>query len=260
MKIVLLGSGNMATRLAIAFKAAGHHVAQIWSRNMPAASELAAKVGAEAVASMNELNQDATVYILAVSDDAISAVASTFPFKERLLVHTSGATSLDQIRPFSNCTGVFYPLQTLSKQKSVDFLDIPVGIEGSDAEVSDILLKLAATISEKATLIDSGQRMVLHVAAVFACNFTNHLYAIAEKMLSDYHMSFDLLRPLIEETARKAQFFSPATVQTGPAARNDVGTINRHLDLLQKEDGRLIAMYEMLTDSIQDLSRQKSER
>ncbi len=240
----------MATRLGCAFYAAGHSILQVWSRSASNAATLARKLGAlSADTDFSQLRDDADIYILCVSDDAIAELADRFPFKDKLLVHTSGATALDIIRNGAQHTGVFYPLQTLSKVKDLDFLDIPIGIEGSDERAHACLNKLGATISEKVYPVDSGQRLTLHLAAVVACNFSNHMYALAEGLLQEHQLSFDLLRPLIQETAQKAMFFSPSKVQTGPAARGDAGTLIRHLEMLENNSS-LQAIYKLVSDSI----------
>lgn len=240
----------MATCLGLAFRAAGHTVLQVWSRQHENARSLADRLGAQAISGdFDQLTEDASVYIMAVVDDAICQLADKFPFKDRILVHTSGATAMGALSAGSARTGVLYPLQTLSKFKSVDFLDVPVGIEASDPEVYTCLEKLSSSISEKVYSVNSAQRQALHLAAVLACNFTNHLYALAEKMLADNQLDFDLLRPLISETAQKAMFFSPAKSQTGPAARHDMGTINKHLQMLSADE-KLMNIYRLLTDSI----------
>lgn len=239
----------MATRLGIAFKAAGHQIIQVWGRNTDATSSLGKKLNANIASSFEQITRDADIYILAVSDDAIQDVARSFPHKDKLLVHTSGATPLSVLEKYITYAGVIYPLQTLSKIKEVDFIDIPIGIEASTPIHQSQLHFLAESISEKVQVISSQQRRVLHLAAVFACNFTNHLYVIAEKMLKEEGVDFDLLKPLIAETTKKALVFSPSSVKTGPASRSDYGTISAHLELLTNKD-RLSSIYKLLTDSI----------
>lgn len=249
MKVVLIGSGNVATHLGGALKTAGHDILQVWSRDADHASALAGILSAASTDNVCDLSDAGDIYILSVADDAIADMASKFPFQDKLLVHTSGTTELDAIKSGSAQTGVFYPLQTFSKQKAVDFRNIPIVVEGSSEAISSLLLSIASDISDKAEIVNSERRKVLHLAAVFACNFSNHLYAIADKILAEQQLNFDLIRPLIAETAAKAQIYPPSQVQTGPAARKDFGTMERHLLYLEsKQEWHKI--YQVLSESI----------
>lgn len=252
MNIVLLGSGNVATHLGLALKRAGHEILQVYSRDLQHAEELAQKLRARAIDNLEELTSDAELYIISVSDSAISSVVDAFPFRDGFLVHTSGTTRLDVLGAASKNIGVFYPIQTFSKQKDVDFKRIPLALEANSVESERMLMELACSISDTVVKLNSQQREILHLSAVFACNFSNHLYAVANNLLAENKLSFDLLRPLIAETATKAQFFSPADVQTGPAVRNDQLTINKHLNLLEENPG-LRKIYEMLSQDIINL-------
>ncbi|WP_235904244.1 Rossmann-like and DUF2520 domain-containing protein [Arcticibacter tournemirensis] len=249
MKVILIGSGNVATHLGGALKAAGHDILQVWSRNANHASALASLLSAVPIDNLDDLNDNGDIYILSVADDAIADMASDFPFKDKLLVHTSGTTELDAIKSGSSLTGVFYPLQTFSKQKPIDFRNIPIVVEGSSESISSLLLSLASDISDKTEVVNSEKRRVLHLAAVFACNFSNHLYAIAGEILAEQQLNFDLIRPLIAETAAKAQVYAPSQVQTGPAARKDFGTMERHLLYLENKQ-EWYKIYKVLSESI----------
>ena len=249
MKIVLIGSGNVATHLGRALQAAGHAVLQVWSRQLANASTLGSILGCDVTDRLDQLDPAADLYVLSVSDNAIPLISEQFPYKDKLLVHTSGATSLNAITSASLRTGVFYPLQTFSKEKEVDFRRIPIAIEGDTAETTEVLLRLAQDISHWAEVISSEQRKVIHIAAVFACNFSNLLYSIGEEILAHEGLSFDLLRPLIAETAEKAAHYSPLEVQTGPARRRDSETIGRHLDYLRGNE-ELSSIYRLLTEAI----------
>lgn len=255
MKIVLLGSGNVATHLGLALKAAGEEIIQVWSRSMENASALAVKLGAEATCALSEVSPDADIYIIAVNDDAIADVAARLPDKNKLVVHTSGSTGIDVLMQASAQIGVLYPLQTFSKIKPVDFSEIPIAVEGNSAEVVATLKSLAEKLSHKTLEMSSAQRLILHVAAVFACNFTNHLYNIASGVLKQRGLDFELIRPLIAETAGKIQTNEPHKVQTGPAVRNDLATMSRHMEAL-KEQPQLAEMYRMLSESIVNLHKQ----
>lgn len=249
MKIVLLGSGNIATHLGKALKMAGQNITQVWSRNFDRATELADSIGANPVNHIGDINPDADLYILAVNDDAIRSVAEQLNIENGILVHTSGTAGLEVLEGITEKTGVFYPIQTFSKSKAVDLRLVPVAIEGCKAEVSTLLYSVASRISEKVIEMTSLQRRSVHVAAVFACNFSNHMYVLAHQLLKDQDLSFDLLRPLIEETALKIQTSDPITVQTGPAIRDDQSTIDSHLKLLGNHS-ELKDLYEKLSQSI----------
>lgn len=252
MNIVLLGSGNVATHLGRAFKMAGQSIVQVWSREMGNASELADTLAAEPISNLSDLSRTADLYIIAVKDDAIREVALQLKLKDQLIVHTSGSCGLDVLEGTSSRIGVFYPLQTFSKIKSVDFRQIPIAIEGNSQEVSSVISAIADRLSEKVIGLSSVQRKALHIAAVFACNFTNHLFALSQELLEEQKLDFDLLRPLIAETADKIQKNDPVSVQTGPAIRDDKATIQAHLELLH-EKPELKELYQKLSQSIVNL-------
>ncbi len=245
MKIVLLGSGNVATHLGIAFKSANHEVLQVWSRTLDHARLLAENLDATFTNNLSEISPDADLYLISVSDDVISDVINAFPYSDKLLVHTSGSTGLD----ISDLSGVFYPLQTFSKAAAVNFSVIPIAIEGVDHDIETSLFALAKSIGSKPIILNSEQRKALHIAAVFACNFSNHLYSIANQIMENNGLDFDLIRPLINETASKVQSKLPAEVQTGPAVRNDQKILCSHLQFLQG-NSTLVDLYERLSQSI----------
>ena len=233
MKIAILGSGNVAFHLSKAFIKAGNPVMQVWSRHHENAINLALEIGANSISDIKDISESVELVIIAVSDDAIENVASQIPFQQnRLIIHTSGTTAINVLQKFSNQCGVIYPLQTFSKSANIDFSIVPLFIEGNSssslAKISIIASQLSATVQAA----DSQTRALLHVSAVFACNFTNHFYTIAQQILQENNLSFDVLRPLIQETAKKAMINLPSTVQTGPAKRNDGLTMNRHIQLL----------------------------
>jgi predicted short-subunit dehydrogenase-like oxidoreductase (DUF2520 family) len=192
---------------------------------------------------------DADLYIIAVSDDAISTISEQIPYKNKLVVHTSGGTSLEAIAS-NNRKGVFYPLQTFSKNKAVNFRTIPICIESQNASDYQLLQNVAQAMSDSVFAINSEQRKALHVAAVFVNNFTNHLYKIGNNICIENNVPFEILKPLIQETAEKIKQLSPNEAQTGPAIRNDIETINAHLSFLSDENQKNI--YKILTQSIQN--------
>lgn len=249
MKIVLLGSGNVATHLGSALQKAGHEILQVWSRTQVNALQLAGALSVAATDELRALDSSADIYIISVKDDAIGEVASSFPFRDKLLVHTSGTVPLDVFGDDQLTCGVFYPLQTFSKHKDISFSEIPVLIEGSDRAASDALAVLAGSISRTVERASSEQRAAVHLAAVFACNFSNHLYTIAKDLLAKEGLDFRLLLPLITETAEKIRSLDPKDAQTGPAARNDQVSINKHKSFLEPEPA-LLEIYTLMTNSI----------
>ncbi|WP_461451957.1 Rossmann-like and DUF2520 domain-containing protein [Mucilaginibacter sp.] len=249
MRITLIGSGNVATHLGAAFKNAGHRIVQVYSRNEQNAALLAYHIGADAIDDLNNINPETDIFIVSVSDDIIPHIAQELTKHNKLIVHTSGASDLFNILAFTDHAGVFYPLQTFSKTKELDFFTVPLCIEGGDESITKILKELAQTISNNVYEIDSTQRKTLHLAAVFACNFPNYLYRVAQEILADQRIDFNLIRPLILETAEKVQTNLPANVQTGPAVRNDQKTMEAHLALLDYEP-EWATLYKLLSQGI----------
>ncbi|MFC4212528.1 Rossmann-like and DUF2520 domain-containing protein [Pedobacter lithocola] len=249
MRIVVLGSGNVATHLALALNAAGEEIVQVFSLNLNHAEALAKKIQAEAINNISKINRLADLYIISVKDDAINSIASELRGIEGLVVHTSGSTDIKILSSELKNAGVFYPLQTFSKSKALDFGNIPICLEATDEKQLDILKNIAQKLSPKVYLIDSQKRRVLHLAAVFACNFTNHMYYMSKQILVNNNLDFDIIKPLITETADKILNYSPENVQTGPAVRNDDTTINRHLNMLA-DLPELQEIYTTLSNSI----------
>jgi predicted short-subunit dehydrogenase-like oxidoreductase (DUF2520 family) len=234
MRISLIGAGNLATRLGIALKAAGHEFVQVYSRTEDSARTLAEQLGAEAVVRPEALHSDASLYICALKDDALPEVLKKVTVGNGILVHTAGSLSLNILKPFATKSGVFYPLQTFSKEREVDFRSIPVFVESSDKVVLYILKQLAADLHSEVFEQTSEERLKLHLSAVFACNFVNYLYSVSNDLLAEQNIPFDVLKPLILETAAKVQNNTPTDVQTGPAVRFDHTVMVKHLALLEK--------------------------
>lgn len=249
MRITIIGSGNVATHMAAAFKNAGHNIVQVYSRDLQNASLLAYHVRAEAIDSLHQINSETDLFVIAVKDDAIETIAAVLAQYQKLMVHTSGATDLQALLNHTQNAGVFYPLQTFSKTREVDFNTVPLCIEGADEHIAAQLKELAYTITQNVYQINSAERKTLHLAAVFACNFPNYLYYISQQLLANQQLPFDLLRPLILETAQKVQEYLPASVQTGPAIRNDEKTMSSHLQQL-REKPELEALYKLLSQGI----------
>lgn len=248
MKIVCLGSGNVAWHLSTAFRQSGSEILQVWSRNIRHAEELALQVHAEAIDDLTKIDEAADLYLIAVKDDAIPSLALHLQSVKGLVVHTSGATSIQALADLSQY-GVLYPLQTFSKHTQLDLTSCPLCLEASSDAAYLVLERAASTIGKAIYQVNSEQRQVLHVAAVFASNFSNQLYHLANTVLQSEGLNFDLLRPLILETATKVQNGLPFDVQTGPALRNDQLTMERHLHTLQGKP-ELQNIYQTLSDSI----------
>lgn len=233
--IVLIGSGNVATHLGKRLIDVGHQVLQVYSPQLSNARTLATALSSDGISSLDTLLPEADFYIIAVSDHAILQVIHDLQSRASgIWLHTSGSTDIKVFEGLSDKFGVLYPLQTFSKQKDVDFTTIPLAIEANNDQTYRQVEKLAQTISGKSFYGSSKQRLALHVSAVFACNFTNYMYAVAENILQENDLGFDMIKPLILETAEKALHFSPKTVQTGPAIRRDTMILEKHIKFLQE--------------------------
>lgn len=249
MNIVILGSGNIASHIGKAFHAQGHHILQVYSRNMAHARALASALNADAVDTMESINHHADLYFIAVTDHAIPELTAQLPQTSKaIVVHCSGATDITVLQRFP-LHGVIYPVQSLSKNVKAILKHVPFGIEGNDSETGTRLLQLMHGISSQSFLCNSEQRLALHAAAVFANNFSNVLFQIAYDILHTHDLPFDLLRPLILETAQKVQRQIPNEVQTGPAKRGDVKTIKKHLEFISKNH-HWLKIYQQLTKEI----------
>lgn len=246
IKVSIIGSGNVAQHLIKAFlKSSEVELIQVYSRKIESISHL---INSEKITqNLNEL-KESDIYIMAISDDAIADISAQLPFSNRLVVHTSGSVSINILNN-KNRKGVFYPLQTFSKNKEIDFSVVPINLESQNSEDYALLEKLAHQLSEKVYSVNSEQRKSLHVAAVFVCNFVNHLYQIGNEICEENKLPFEILLPLIQETAQKVKELSPEEAQTGPAKRNDIKTIESHLAFLNDENQKNI--YQILTKSIQ---------
>lgn len=249
-KIVLIGAGNVATHLCKAFKQAGNEIVQVYSLTQKSAGALASKLKTNFTDSLKKINPSADVYIVSVKDDAVSAVLSQIQLKQQaIIVHTSGSVPMNVFAEKFKNYGVFYPLQTFSKGKKVNFKNIPICLEANNKKTVQALKILAEQISDTVTEIDSEQRKKLHLAAVFSCNFSNYLYAISETILNENGMNLDLLKPLIKETAGKIKKNSPRKMQTGPAKRQDLKVMESHLKLLANHK-TYQEIYKLLSEGI----------
>lgn len=249
MNIVLIGAGNVATHLGLALTASGHKIVQVYSRTEETARQLADKLSATFTTDINSISGDADIYIIAVKDEAIEDIANQINVSGKLIVHTSGSISMDVLKNASENYGVLYPLQTFSKNTEINFKTVPICIEANTELNENSLLSLARDISDNVHLINSQQRKLLHLAAVFACNFSNHMYSIAGDILKKENLAFDMLKPLIMETARKIENNSPGDVQTGPAIREDQEIMDEHLEYLSGSS-TYRELYKLISNSI----------
>lgn len=250
--VVIIGAGNLANSLAPALKGAGLKILQVYSRTEESGEFLANKLDCEYTTHLDDIRKDADIYFLLLTDQATLSFISKFDFPEALIVHASGGLDISVLEGCSMHYGVFYPVQTFTKKNEIEFKNIPICIEASDTVSQEKLFGIAKKLSDVYYLINSIQRKYLHVAAVFACNYVNHMYDISADILEDANLPFDLLHPLIKETANKAVNNSPHDIQTGPSIRNDKVVINEHLKLLAANP-HFQGIYEELSSSIQKI-------
>lgn len=239
IKVAIVGFGNVGFHLANRISEAGHQVT-IFSRNPENEDQRL----------FSEINEGFFDFILlTIPDDHIKSTAAKIESNGPLMLHTSGSRPMSDLENHKNF-GVLYPLQTFSKSKAVDFEKLQIFIEGNSQEAQEKIKNFAESLCPAVRALSSQDRARLHLAAVFACNFSNHMYHLAEKQLKDIDMKFQDLQPLVEETLRKALEINPSLAQTGPAVRNDQSTIQKHVDLL--DDEKMQKMYKLITESIQE--------
>ncbi|WP_295728384.1 DUF2520 domain-containing protein [uncultured Muribaculum sp.] len=243
-RIVMLGSGNVATHLA---KALGPRLVQVWSRNYDNARSLAEATGAEAIENLDDIATDADLYILSVSDDAIAPLASRLKGRHGVWAHTSGSIAADALDGVGDAHGVFYPLQTFSRNVDVDMSQVPLFVEATTPEATIMLENTAAIFTNHIYRADSERRRKLHIAAVFACNFANYMWLKADSLLAEEGLDIRVFAPLIEATLTKAMTTGPEAGQTGPARRGDRSVIASHEAMLGDDDREI---YSMLSSSI----------
>lgn len=252
LRTVVIGAGNVASHLAPSLEAGGKvKVIAVWSRTEQHATELASRLSeARPYTNLEETPLDADLYLVSVVDDMIPRIAEVVKRNRGIWAHTSGTVEAETLSPLSQHYGVFYPLQTMSRDVDVDLLQAPFFIEGSSDEVEYLLIELAETISKQVYQANSDMRGKLHAAAVFACNFTNHMWTLADNILDRFlGLDVGVLKPLLQETLRKALVSRPVLVQTGPARRRDMGVIEHHIKILPKHEAEI---YKMLSQSIID--------
>lgn len=252
--VSFIGSGNLAWHLAPAFDNTDFAVKEVFSPNRKHAKALAERLyQAEVKTSLDFSESTSSIFILAVSDDAIEEIAQEIALPgNAILAHTSGSQPLSALGYAATANiGVLYPLQTFSKNKKVDFRDVPFFIESENAETEKVLMAMARAVSRKVYKSSSENRKALHVAAVFASNFTNHMLTIAQEILEDHDLDLELLKPLIVETINKSMTIGPGDAQTGPASRGDVEILDQHFEFLQ-HDKKIAEIYRVISQHILD--------
>ena len=252
MRITFIGSGRVATHLATAL-AQHHQIIQVFSRNLSHAQTLATQLNAQAIDQFIQLNAATDLVVIAVSDQAIAdLIQEITPYlPKQLIVHTSGSTELAILTQAHARAGVFYPLQTFSFEREIKWQDTPIFVEASNAQDLELLTQLANSLSEKVYQYSSKQRQTLHLAAVFACNFSNYCYDMAKQIVDAEHVDFSLLFPLMLETANKATLNDPKHMQTGPAVRGDQNILAMHKQLLAASgQEELQKLYALMSEGI----------
>jgi len=255
-RVVFIGAGNLATNLAVSLFNSDCHILQVYSRSNESAQHLATLVKSTYTIKISDVRRDADVYFICVPDKAIQEVANELNITHGIVVHTSGSTDIQVLSNIkSKGYGVFYPFQSFSKSRIIPFNDIPICINADRDETFTLLSRIATLISTKIVQMDSKTLTWLHLTGVFVNNFTNHLLAVSHQISQKKGFSFDLLRPLMDETVKKAFEGNPIAAQTGPAVRFDQNTINLHIERLKEYSPELAEIYKALTLSIQSLAR-----
>ena len=255
--MVFVGERKLTTNVTKTIRQHGFHITQICRRTKNSDSVLAHDVKAAYTNKLNEIQSNADLYIISLKDSAFVELIGEIcknKNEEALFVHTAGSIPMSIWEGYAKQYGVFYPLQTFSKQREIDFKEIPFFIEASTSQNAELLREIASNISDKVYEATSEQRKSLHLAAVFTCNFTNHLYALAAELLQKYNLPFEAMLPLIDETARKVHELTPKEAQTGPAIRYDEQVISKHLQMLA-DDERKQQVYELMSKSIHERAK-----
>jgi predicted short-subunit dehydrogenase-like oxidoreductase (DUF2520 family) len=261
MKVCFIGSGRLATHLSVRMREVGFEIVQVYSRTERSARLLSEELGCAFTTCAKQLTNEADLYVCALKDSVIEEVLdqAVEVLKNKILVHTAGSIPATILAKYTDQFGVIYPLQSFSIGKNVDFSKIPVFIEGSSAYVVENLRLISEKISGKVYEMSSEDRKKMHLAAVFVSNFSNHVYALGDQLVKSAGVPFDVLLPLIEETAEKVHVMNPVDAQSGPAVRNDQNVMSEHLKMLESTP-QLKRVYEVMSDSIRQLSILKEEK
>ncbi|MBL7110590.1 MAG: DUF2520 domain-containing protein [Bacteroidales bacterium] len=255
--IVFIGAGNVATHLGKSLSKY-YTIRQVFSRTEESASALAETVEARWITNTRAMDYSSDAYLLCLPDDQLVPVLNRMKFQDQLLIHTSGSVSMDILKGYSNNYGVLYPVQTFSKARPVDLQQVPICIEANSIENEGAIFKMASRLSRNIQMLSSDKRVIIHIAAVIACNFANHMYARAEGIMDANQLDFELLKPLILETAHKVMEMSPGKAQTGPAKRNDQKIIQEHINKL-RDSPELQKLYSFVSTSISDFTGVQGE-
>ena len=248
MKVVIIGSGNVATVFGKVILAAGHEIIQVVGRDAEKANSLSSNLNSNYTTNLLNISSNSDIYIISVSDDSVNEIATSVKLKNKVVVHTAASVSKKVLKTCTDNYGVLYPLQTLRKEMT-SIPVIPILVDGSNQQTKDFLLDFAAGISDNVLLASDEERLKLHVAAVFVNNFTNHLFSVSEKFCFDNKLDSSILKPLIKETILGVEEQFASAVQTGPAVRKDFRTIEKHQQILSNSPS-VLKLYNVLTESI----------
>lgn len=252
--VVMIGAGNVAWHLTKRLDETGFKIVQVYSRTEKSARELAQPLKTNWTNHIEEIDRNADVYFIALKDDAITGFLKNAGLTGKILVHCSGSLPIGIFADYTATSGVFYPLQTFSKARNINFGEIPVFIEGSTDDSIRMLFEIGVKVAGNVQYANSHQRLILHIAAVFSCNFVNHMYAIAAGILEANQLSYEVLHPLMKETLFKAFELHPFNAQTGPAVRNDKSITERHKKELENKH-ELLKIYTILSEHIYTLHK-----
>ena len=258
MKIIFIGAGNLATHLATELFNAGHDIVQVYSRTEKSAKLLAVQAGAEPITDLEKLTHDADACIIAVKDSALEMLLPEVCAERTSMVfmHTAGSMPMSLFEGHAEHYGVLYPMQSFSKKRAVNFHEIPCFLEWNDSRAEAVIKQLAENVSDAIYEADSEERKHLHLAAVFASNFVNHCYEMTSQLLRKYDLPFDVMLPLVDETASKVHCMKPSEAQTGPAVRYDENVMNMHMQMLEDEP-LMKSIYETMSKSIHKTATEK---
>jgi predicted short-subunit dehydrogenase-like oxidoreductase (DUF2520 family) len=249
--ISIIGLGNVGWHLALSLKQAGYEIKNIVSRNSESVSAPGEIPNTTIISDINQIRDEPDLYLITVQDSEIASLAASLRGSDSIIVHTSGGIDMSVFSGKSASYGVFYPLQTFTKGTDMTYSDIPFLLEADSEDTLSVLKNVAEKISGKYRCVEAEERLSLHLAAVFACNFSNHMVSIASYLLKKENLDLELIQPLMKQTLKKLETLSPKEAQTGPAIRNDMNTMNRHLELLADEPG-LEDLYKIISKSIQN--------
>ena len=259
MNFSIIGTGNMAHFLAGELSAAGHNLIGIWGRNTIAANKIAIQYSTLVYSSLQDIkDKEGHFCFMAVKDTAITEIAAQLSFKHTTLIHTAGASSLQLLGKQTIHSGIFWPVYSILGDNLKAIKNIPVAIQGNKPQVENDILDIAKSITDKAFIANDVQRAHLHLAAVFANNFSNHLMAVAQEICMKQHLSFDYLQPIVEQTFERLKTEPAKNLQTGPAIRDDKMTMQKHIDLL-KSNTEWALIYQSLSNSIRKMYSNSEE-